>query len=78
MMAYMMDSMRASVGDSVWDSVRAQSYIAGYKAIVDFFDLDFQHPAFDLINLGIIVVRLNKKFMVYGKDGKFLGEIEDK
>ena len=70
-------SVSEAVRDSVWDSVWAQSHIAGYKAIVSFLKLDFDCPAFNLIRLGIIVVKIPYKFKIFGKNGKYLGEIDD-
>jgi hypothetical protein len=82
------DSVRDSVGASVWDSVWASvwdsvrdsvwdySYICGYLAIKEFFNLDYEHPVFDLIRMGIIVVKVRDKYMVFGKDGIHLGDIE--
>jgi hypothetical protein len=58
----------------VWD----QCWIAAYHAIKEFFNLDYDHPAFELIRLGVIVVSVMGKFKVFGKDGKFLGEIDNK
>jgi len=86
------DSVRASVGDSVGASVRASvrdsvgasvrasvgdySYICGCFAIKEFFNLEYEHPVFDLIRMGVMVIIVNKKAMVYGKYGKFLGEFK--
>jgi hypothetical protein len=70
------DSVRASVRASVRDSVWEYSYICGYLAIKDFFNLDYEHPVFDLIRMGVIVIVVNKKAMVYGKNGKLLGEFK--
>jgi len=70
------DSVRASVRASVWDSVRDYCYTCGYYAIVKFFDLSYRHPVFNLIDLGIIVIDAKEKHMVFGKNGKHLGDIE--
>ena len=84
------DSVRDSVRDSVWDSVRAsvrasvgdsvweQSYIAGYLAVKEFMHLDYEHPSFDLIRMGVIVVIVDGKVKVFGNKGKFLGEFDEK
>jgi len=69
-------AVQDDVWDDVWDAVRNQSYIAGYRAIVDFLDLDYHHPAFDLVDLGVIVAKSNNQYMVYGKGGKHLGNID--
>ena len=73
--------IKASVGDSVWDSVRAsvggQSAICGYHAINKFLKLGIEHPAFDLVELGVIVVQTGGMVKVYGKKGKFLGEFRE-
>ncbi len=71
------DSVGASVRASVWASVGNQSYIAGYLAIKDFMHLDYEHPAFSLIRMGVIVVVVDGKVKVFGKAGKFLGEFDE-
>jgi hypothetical protein len=65
------------VGASVWDSVWEQSYIAGYLAIIEFMHLDYEHPAFDLIRMGVVVAIVDGKVKVFGKKGKFLGEFDE-
>ena len=85
-------SVGASVWDSVWDSVGAsvwasggdsvgasvwdQNYICGYYAIKEFFNLDYDHPAFEFVRMGIIIVEVKKTLKVYGKNGKHLGDIK--
>jgi hypothetical protein len=69
-------SVRDSVRDSVGASVREYSYICGYLAIKDFFNLKYEHPVFELIRMGIMVIVVDKKAMVYGKNGKLLGEFK--
>ena len=64
------DQVLDQVGDQVWDQVR----VCAYKAIADFFGLDCDHPAFELVRMGIIVVEVREKFKVFGKAGKYLGE----
>ena len=71
MWASMKDSMRASMRDSV----RAQIYIMSYFAVKEFLNLEYEHPVFDLIRMGVIVVEVNNKFMVFGKEGKYLGNV---
>jgi hypothetical protein len=75
------NSVRDSVWDSVWDSVRnsvwGQSAICGYHAINKFLKLGIEHPAFDLVELGVIVVQTGGMVKVYGKKGKFLGEFRE-
>jgi hypothetical protein len=39
--------------------------------------LDYHHPAFDLIKLGILVIKVLDKIKMFGKEGKFLGEFDD-
>ena len=68
--------VRAQVGAQVRAQVWAQVWVCAYKAVADFFNLDYDHPAFDLIRLGIMVVNVLGKFKVFGKNGKFLGEFE--
>jgi hypothetical protein len=36
----------------------------------------YEHPVFDLIRLGVLVVNVFGKFKVFGKGTKFLGEFE--
>jgi hypothetical protein len=82
--ASVMASVWASVGASVWASVRASvrasvwdySYICGYLAIKEFFNFDYEHPVFDLIRMGVMVVKVGDKYMVFGKDGMHLGDID--
>ena len=69
-------SVRTSVWDSVRDSVWDQCYICGYHAIKEFFNLDYDHPAFEFVRMGIIVVEVKKTLKVYGKNGKHLGDIK--
>jgi hypothetical protein len=71
------NSVWASVGDSVWNSVGGQSAICGYHAINKFLKLGIEHPAFDLVELGVIVVQTGGMVKVYGKKGKFLGEFRE-
>ena len=77
--ASMWDSMRASVEASMRDSVeasmRAQIYIISYFAVKEFLNLEYEHPVFDLIRMGVIVMEVNNKFMVFGKEGKYLGNV---
>jgi len=77
--ASMWDSMRASMEASMRDSVeasmRAQIYIISYFAVKEFLNLEYEHPVFDLIRMGVIVVEVNNKFMVFGKEGKYLGNV---
>jgi len=80
--------VRAQVGDQVWAQVWdqvgdqvgaqvwAQVWVCAYHAVKEFFNLDYDHPAFELIRLGIMVVKVLGKFKVFGKSGKFLGEFE--
>ena len=76
--------LRAQVGDQVGDQLRAQVRdqlrdqvgIITYWAIKDFFNLDYNHPAFDVIRLGIIIIVVGSKFKVFGKNGKYLGLID--
>ena len=60
----------------VRDQVRAQVYTISYFAVKEFLNLDYEHPGFDLIRMGVIVVKINKKFKVFGKNGKHLGNID--
>ena len=69
--------VRDPVWDQVWDQVRDQVWVCAYKAVADFFNLDYDHPGFELIRLGIMVIRVLGKFKVFGKGGKYLGEIDE-
>ena len=69
------DQVRAQVGDQVWDQVWDQVRVCGYLALKEFMNLDYDHPAFDLVRLGIIVIYVDGKHKVFGKNGKYLGEI---
>jgi hypothetical protein len=79
--AQVMDQVGAQVGDQVGDQVRDQVWdqvrVFAYYAIKLFLDLPYEHPAFDLVRLGIIVVTVDGKVKVFGKDGKFLGEFDE-
>ena len=39
--------------------------------------LNIKHPAFELVKLGVIVVKVRGVIKVYGKNGKFLGEFRE-
>lgn len=71
----------AQIGAQIWDQVRsqvrAQVRVFAYYAIKLFLDLPYEHPAFDLVRLGIIVVTVDGKVKVFGKGGKFLGEFDE-
>ena len=68
------DQVGAQVGDQVMAQVGAQVRVCAYKAVADFFGLEYDHPAFELVRMGIIVAKVLKKFKVFGKSGKYLGE----
>ena len=70
------DQVRDQVWDQVRDQVRAQARVCAYYAIKLFMGLPYEHPAFDLIRLGIMVVNVLGKYKVFGKNGKYLGEFE--
>ena len=63
--------VRAQVGDQVWDQV----WVIAYYAVKLFMGIPYEHPAFALVRLGIVVVNVNGKYKVFGKNGKYLGEI---
>jgi len=69
------DQVRDQVGDQVRDQVWGQIWVCAYYAIKLFMNLQYEHPAFDLIRLGIMVVKVQDKYKVFGKNGKYLGEI---
>jgi hypothetical protein len=66
----------AQVGDQVREQAGAQVGVIAYYAIKLFMKLDYEHPVFDLARMGIIVVKVAKKLKVFGKAGKYLGEID--
>jgi hypothetical protein len=66
------DQVRAQVRDQVW----AQVGVIAYYAIKLFMNIPYEHPAFDLIRLGIMVIGVAGKYQVFGEKGKFLGEID--
>jgi hypothetical protein len=65
----------SKVGSKVWSEVGRYADICGYYAIKEFMELDYEHPVFELIRLGVVVVDILGKLHVYGKNGKFLGKI---
>jgi hypothetical protein len=71
-MAQVGDQVRAQVRDQVW----AQVGVIAYYAIKLFMNIPYEHPAFDLIRLGIMVIGVAGKYQVFGEKGKFLGEID--
>jgi hypothetical protein len=70
------DQVWAQVGDQVGDQVWAQVGVIAYYAIKLFMNIPYEHPAFDLIRLGIMVIGVAGKYQVFGEKGKFLGEID--
>jgi hypothetical protein len=74
------DQVRAQVGAQVRaqvrDQVRDQVWVIAYYAIKLFMNIPYEHPAFDLIRLGIMVIGVAGKYQVFGEKGKFLGEID--
>jgi hypothetical protein len=70
------DQVWDQVGAQVWDQVGAQVRVCSYRAVTDFFNLDYDHPAFQLIRLGIMAINVLGKIKVFGKNGKFLGEVD--
>ena len=76
--AQVRDQAWAQVGAQVWAQVGAQEYICGYYAVKEFMNLDYDHPAFEYIRMGVMVISVNGKLKVFGKGGKFLGEFDDK
>jgi len=73
--AQVRDQVGAQVGDLVGAQVGDQVSIASHFAVKEFLNLDYDHPAFGLIRLGIIVVKIKNKYWVFGKNGKYLGII---
>uniref|UniRef100_A0A6M3LIZ8 Uncharacterized protein n=1 Tax=viral metagenome TaxID=1070528 RepID=A0A6M3LIZ8_9ZZZZ len=81
--AQVRDQVEAQVGAQVWTQVRAQVRdqvedqvgVIAYYAVKLFMGIPYEHPAFDLVRLGIVVVNVNGKYKVFGKNGKYLGEI---
>ena len=71
------DQVRNQVRDQVWNQVWDQVCTISYWAVKKFCNLKYEHPVFDLIRMGVIVVHLNGKIKIYGKNGKFLGEYDE-
>ena len=69
------DQVKNQVGNQVWNQVWDQVWAIASFAIKLLFDLPYEHPVFDLIRLGVIVVNVNGKYKIFGKNGKYLGEI---
>jgi hypothetical protein len=70
------DQVGAQVRDQVRAQVWAQVGITAYYAVKEFLNLNYEHPAFDLIKLGIFIVKVENKFKIFGDKGKYLGEFE--
>jgi hypothetical protein len=68
------DQVGNQVRDQVWDQVG----VIAYYAVKVFMNLPYEHPAFDLVRLGVMVVNVLGKYKVFGKGGKYLGEIDAK
>ena len=64
--------VRTQVRDQVWDQVG----MIAYYAVKLFMQLDYEHPAFDLIRMGVMVIKVKNKLKVFGKNGKYLGGID--
>ena len=62
--------VRAQVGDQVWAT--------SYWAIKMTFGLPIKHWFFDFLKLGVMVVFVQGKVKVFGKNGKYLGEYDEK
>ncbi len=69
-----------SIGKIKWgeftDQARAQVCIYACYLIKGIFKLDYTHPAFDLIEMGVIVIRKDCGYWIYGKDGTIVGLLE--
>ena len=73
-MAQVGAQFRDQVGAQVGAQFRTQVYLCAHYAVKLFMNLSYEHPAFDLIRLGIMVVKVQDKYKVFGKNGKYLGE----
>jgi len=72
------DSILGSVCDSIWGSIWNQCYVCEYYAVNKFMKLNINHPAFELVKLGVIVITtIEGMVKVYGKNGMFLGEFKE-
>ncbi len=69
------NQVRDQVWNQVWNPIRDQVWIISYFTIKEFMDLDYEHPIFELIRLGVIVINYKNKYMIFGKNGKYLGDI---
>ena len=70
------DQVRAQVGDQVWDQVWAQVGATSYWAVKITLGLPIKHWFFDFLKLGVMIVFVNGKAKVFGKNGMYLGEYD--
>lgn len=68
------DLVGCQVGYQVRDQVRYQVWATSYWAIKVVLGLPIKHWFFDFLKLGIMIVFVQGKVKVFGKNGKFLGE----
>ena len=69
------DQVWAQVWAQVWDQVWDQAGVCAYFAVKEFMGLDYEHPAFDLIRLGVMAIKVGKSTKIFGKNGKYLGDM---
>ena len=67
----------AKARNYIWTQIWAQVGIIAYYAVKLFMNIKYEHPAFDLLRLGVVTVNMMDKVKVFGKNGKYLGEIPD-
>jgi glycosyltransferase involved in cell wall biosynthesis len=58
-----------------WNQIRNQLHIYLCYLIREKYQLDYNHPAFELGKLGVVITRGEGAIKVYGKEAKYLGEI---
>ena len=57
----------------VEQQVSDQAAMCAYFAMKEFLNIKYEHPVFNIIRLGIIIVIVNDIVRVFGKNGKYLG-----
>jgi hypothetical protein len=76
-----MNQVWDQVGNQVWNQVLNQVWdqmrITSYWAINIYFNLGITHWISKLLDLGIMVIFVQGKIKVFGKNGKYLGEYNE-
>jgi len=76
------DQVGDQVGDQVWNQVRVQVrdqvWAVSYWGIKVALNLPIKHWFFDFLKLGIMIVFVKGKAKIFGKQGMYLGEYDEK